>query len=190
MSLDAVTRSLRTLSIPVLRDLSAWLEQALEQPIAGELPASDLIPGSPAISIPRTVASQLPMLLGAGPGLTPAGDDLLAGVLLSLHRINRDDLALMIWKLLEPQLSLRTNLISSAHLCLAAQGQCAESMNELLALVFAESSVVNGSSVVSNSSRGQCLEATATRIKRLVEGMGATSGWDTLAGMSLVLLAL
>ena len=58
--------------------------------------------------------SKLP---GAGPGLTPSGDDLLAGVMLALHRLHHAGS----WRRCfgnnwSPMLATRTNAISAAHL--------------------------------------------------------------------------
>jgi hypothetical protein len=146
---------------------------------------------------------QIGELLGAGPGLTPSGDDLLAGVLLSLHRLQRVNVAHMLWQVIDPQLTQRTNVISAAHLRMAAHGQCAEPINSLLAYVFAEA---NGEMCFENRQPDHTFERCtaeqgyhpepeniqqiATAIQSQANRIGASSGWDTLAGISVVLHAL
>lgn len=60
-------------------------------------------------------------LLGLGPGLTPAGDDVLAGLLVALHHHPR--LRDPLWADLGPLASARTTALSAALLRHAAAGQ-------------------------------------------------------------------
>ncbi|MFT4728932.1 MAG: hypothetical protein ACI9UN_003445 [Granulosicoccus sp.] len=108
-------------------------------------------------------------LLGAGPGLTPAGDDAIAGVMLALLRFQRADLVKAIWKAIESSLPVLTNEISAAHLEQAAEGFCSESMNEVLDQIF------------------QAEEIEAATLVTALNGMGCTSGWDTLGGVAMVI---
>src|SRR5690606_34858462 len=64
-------------------------------------------------------------LLGLGPGLTPSGDDFLAGALAALYGVGARDHVQLLWSKLEPCLSSATNEISAAHLRCAASGQLA-----------------------------------------------------------------
>jgi hypothetical protein len=115
-------------------------------------------------------------LVGLGPGLTPAGDDFLGGLLfaaLHLQAAYSDALRweqqpiddLLIWA--RP----RTNSISHAILCDHARGDGAEPLHDL----------------VSSLLRGQDLPMPAVR--RLLD-IGSTSGWDiftgAMAGMLLI----
>jgi hypothetical protein len=118
-------------------------------------------------------------ILGAGPGMTPAGDDLLAGVLLALHSICRDDLAGVLWQKLEPHVMERTNVISCAHLQLAASGQCSEALLKLINCLYHNAA----------AQESDDLSVMVKEINSLSMVMGASSGWDTLAGISLVLRA-
>jgi hypothetical protein len=108
-------------------------------------------------------------LLGAGPGLTPAGDDVIAGVMLALLRFQRADLVKSIWKAIESSLPVLTNEISAAHLEQAAKGFSGESMNALLHEIF------------------QAEEIRAATLATTLNGMGCTSGWDTLGGVAMVI---
>jgi len=184
--LGALDSSFRRQCFPALLCLSRWLEVYLDcdaEPYPDSSPSGnhDSLPDARRVAQMTEEASlQLPALLGAGPGLTPAGDDLLAGVMLALHRVDRAPLADLIWKQLEPQLVFRTNAISGAHLCLAAKGQCSETMLQLLELLFIEST----------HHEPDDAQSMAMDIQTLANRMGASSGWDSLAGMSLVLRAL
>jgi len=107
--------------------------------------------------------------LGAGPGLTPAGDDVLAGIMLALIRFRRADLAESLWQTIAPSLTVLTNTISAAHLEQASQGCCGESMSGLLDEVF----------------HAEKIEAVT--IAHVLDSMGCTSGWDTLGGVAMVI---
>ncbi len=70
-------------------------------------------------SLPDRVST----LVGAGPGLTPSGDDLLCGILLGLRLHPRGSLSLVerLWAVVRPRLTTTTSL-SAALLTEAAQG--------------------------------------------------------------------
>lgn len=161
---SAVDLGLRRQCLPALKCLYRWVKSARDTPVEDVQKSISLVPA----------------LLGAGPGLTPSGDDLLAGVFLALHRLQRADLADSLWQVLEPHLEQRTNSISAAHLRMAALGQCSESVLSLLECVFSGSGCHQSDDV----------QASATNIQSQANRIGASSGWDTLAGMSLVLRTL
>jgi len=104
-------------------------------------------------------------LIGLGPGLTPAGDDLLGGAMCALYAAGRPGLAkrLAAWAL--PLAAAGTSRISRAHLDCAAQGECGEAVND---------------AIVALLSGG---EPDLARI----DAIGHTSGWDALAGAALAL---
>lgn len=159
----AIDASLVKHSLPALKCLYSWLRSTR--------PLSDT-------EYPNSL-SQVSALLGAGPGLTPSGDDLLAGVMLALHCLDRADLADFLWAVLEPHLQRRTNVISGAHLRMAALGQCSEPVLSLLNCVFNNS----------GCHQAEDVQVVAADIHSLANSIGASSGWDMLAGMSLVLRA-
>lgn len=189
--LDALERSLRLHCMPALLILSQWLRQSLERhdekyrDESARVNDANVRCTQCVVAITDEMSSQVPNLLGAGLGLTPSGDDLLAGIMLALHRINRTDLANALWELLEPKVGSRTNIISCAHLQLAAKGQCSEPMLQLLEYLFSNNIVKQRNGV-----KAAGVQAAADDIQTLANRIGASSGWDTLAGMSLVLRAL
>jgi hypothetical protein len=107
------------------------------------------------------------VLIGLGPGLTPSGDDLIAGVLIALRTLLRADTAeqLGAWALCLA--ATRTGTISSAHLAAAAAGEGAEPLHRVLAAICAGD------------------EAGLEREVDAVAGIGHCSGWDALAGVAL-----
>jgi hypothetical protein len=129
-----------------------WLEAALA--------AASGAPSPP----PAEAAS----LVGLGPGLTPSGDDLVAGMLLALQAEGRADLARSLagWAL--PLARERTTIISRAHLACAAAGEGAAALHDTLAAVRA----------ADRRRLAAGLDAVAA--------IGHTSGWDALAGIAAV----
>lgn len=141
---------------PALAALDGWLAETLD----------DALEGSPDPA-PHDVVG----LLGAGPGLTPAGDDLLAGALLALHRLHRADAARTLWRALAPALAARTHPFAAAQLALAAEGECAARVVGLLDDLFDTSDA---------ASSGVLL---ASRL----DAIGASSGRDLAAGIAAVI---
>lgn len=121
---------------------------------------------------PPEAAAGVKELIGAGPGLTPSGDDFLAGSLLGLHAIGGGASALKAWGRVAPLLPQRTHAISAAHLACAAAGRLAETQHELLGALL--------------SGSRECLDIG---IKALSE-QDHTSGWDGLAGIACTLRKL
>jgi len=106
-------------------------------------------------------------LVGLGPGLTPAGDDLLCGVLVALHAIGQAALARDLYAAIGEVAPFATSPLSAACLKAAAEGQSSEPLHETIVALLANASVARP------------LEAVAR--------IGHTSGWDALAGAVLVL---
>lgn len=106
----------------------------------------------------NALSNEVEALIGAGPGVTPAGDDYLGGVLIALHHLERKPQAASLWRWLEPRLG-RTSAISAAYLRAAAQGEGHEALH----------AVLNGGDLGG-------LDAT-----------GHAPGWDALAGAVAVL---
>lgn len=114
-------------------------------------------------------------LAGLGPGLTPAGDDFIAGVLLALAlvRQQRGDTALNeIATLLVETAAPRTHEISAAYLRAAFDGQVGERWHPLLAALAAG----DGAEIAAAASP--------------VLATGETSGADMLAGFVVGIGAL
>ena len=114
-------------------------------------------------------------LAGLGPGMTPAGDDFIAGVLLALAlvRAQRSDPALNdVASMLVETAAPRTHEISAAYLRAAYDGQVSERWHPLLAALAA----------------GDAKQITAT--VEPVLATGETSGADMLAGFVVGIGAL
>ncbi len=107
------------------------------------------------------------VLIGLGPGLTPSGDDLIAGALVALRALVRPEAAdqLAAWAL--PLAATRTGVISRAHLISAAAGEAAEPLHRVLAAICATD------------------EVGLERELDAVDRIGHCSGWDALVGVAL-----
>lgn len=109
------------------------------------------------------------LLVGLGPGLTPSGDDLLGGMMLALTALDLNDLRDALWDAVGSELDDLTVPISAMHLSAAADGLGAEAMHRMIGAIIA---------------------GDAPDIARLLPTMseiGASSGWDALAGAVLTL---
>jgi hypothetical protein len=151
---SAVQSALRLSSIESLSGLVDWLQTGFADVNAACDKSHD--------------ASAALGLVGAGPGLTPAGDDVIAGVMLALARFQRTDLVNSIWQSIAPGLPILTNSISAAHLEQAAKGYCGKPMNDLLYEIF------------------QAQKIEVDTLGAVLNSMGCTSGWDTLGGVMIV----
>jgi len=103
-------------------------------------------------------------LLGLGPGLTPSGDDFIAGMMIAFHGIGEIVKAELIWQATTPQVGISTNPISYAHLQSASTGYGSAALHNALAMIVS----------------GRTLEIQSAIIR--VAAIGHTSGWDALAG--------
>jgi hypothetical protein len=134
----------------------------------GELPPDELLPGRlpPGELLPgRLLPGRLPevdALLGAGPGLTPYGDDVLAGALVTLAALG----APVTGFAARARVFERTTFVSAALLVHAARGEC---VPQLAALVTA---LRTGS--------------VATEVAALL-AVGHTSGAGLLEGVRAIL---
>lgn len=111
-------------------------------------------------------------LIGLGPGLTPSGDDLLGGCMIALHSLGRKDMAEELGRMVLREARTRTGTISRAHLACAAQGEGSEALHDTILALGVE----NDHCLI------RCLDKIGT--------IGATSGWDAVAGVFLVMKAL
>lgn len=136
-------------AVPPVGGLCSWLGRAM----AGDLAEWD------------APVNDVEQLLGLGPGLTPSGDDFLAGVMIALHALGQhatlQSLSLSIRRLMVD----RTSAISAAHLSAAMSGTGSAAVHRLL-----QDILVN---------HGADLNADLEDIARI----GHTSGWDCLAGI-------
>jgi uncharacterized protein DUF2877 len=126
---------------PALRALDRWLD-------------------SVGVPVPPAVHE----LLGLGPGLTPSGDDYLAGALVTLRAVGREAAADRLWLSLRAAADRRTHAISRAHLAAAAAGEAHEALHLCLEQLL-----------------GAGNAQWDTPLTRL-NGVGHCSGWDGFAG--------
>ena len=117
---------------------------------------------------PRGLPEALARLIGLGPGLTPSGDDFLAGALATLHRLGRHEEADALWRLIEPLTPERTHPISISHLRAAARGGLSEALHAILHTLAGDG----------DWPQLDCWP-----------NLGHSSSWDALAGVATVLRA-
>jgi hypothetical protein len=129
--LTALRRALAAvLSAPPARSAARTTDAAAPERAAAERATGDRAAGD-RVAADRAAEAALD-LLGLGPGLTPSGDDLLAGMLLALDGLERQDLVAPIGARLLAAAPERTTRISRAHLAAAALGQGAAPLHDLL----------------------------------------------------------
>ena len=141
-AITGATSSLLEYARPALAALDQWLA------------------GSPRDPVP----AQAEMLIGLGPGLTPSGDDYLAGMLIALRALDRAEAAAALWRWLEARADRGTSEISAAHLAAAAAGEAHEALHDCL-----------------NALLGAKAPRWKARFAQL-DRVGHCSGWDGLAG--------
>ena len=125
-------------------------------------------------------------MIGAGNGLTPAGDDFVCGVLVALRLYGMTDSIEHIRELLHSGGLNRTNTISAAHMCEVVAGRLSER-----SLVMVERSF-ELLRVLRASGPGHKLQVTraASKLSAACDAIGASSGWDFLAGLISTLVIL
>ncbi len=111
-------------------------------------------------------------LVGLGPGLTPSGDDFWCGVMLALRTLGYWDILERVSSTVLKQAKRRTNKISRAHQECAAAGQGAHALHETI------------------SAMGVNDEARLRSALCELDGIGHTSGWDSLAGVVCVMVSV
>ena len=151
LSLSLVQRSLIKSTTPAIDALKVWLAECLQFNRV-----SDCSP-------------QVAPLLGAGPGLTPSGDDFLAGVLLALHVLGRTELKNSLWRCLDAERMHRTHAISNQFLVLAHAGKANVHISTCLNLLL------------------QGHHVQSQLINRALSSVGSSSGWDSFYGIAVVL---
>ncbi|MBI4279280.1 MAG: DUF2877 domain-containing protein [Armatimonadetes bacterium] len=143
-------------------------------------------------------------LTGLGPGLTPAGDDFLAGLLLGLHAARvessarwraaarkpaamaRELAAAEAGAAITAAVEGRTTRISLAYLAAAAGGLASAPWHRL---VKALAGHPRASTISARTERNEAPEAVADAVDRVLR-VGETSGADMLAGFVATLLAV
>jgi hypothetical protein len=109
-------------------------------------------------------------LIGRGPGLTPSGDDVLAGALLGLHATGNTALAVQLGAHVVAASIDGTSPLSAAFLRCAIDGETSAPLHQAL------------STARTNADWPAALDT--------LNHIGHTSGWDHLAGFLLALTAV
>jgi Protein of unknown function (DUF2877) len=104
-------------------------------------------------------------LIGLGPGLTPSGDDVLAGALLGLHACGQRSLAGQLGAHVATASIVGTSPLSAAFLHCAIAGETSAPLHQAL------------STALTNADWRAALDS--------LDRIGHTSGWDHLAGFLL-----
>ena len=138
------------LARPAWDALERWLAHAVADAATGHAP--EAVTGT---------------LIGLGPGLTPSGDDVFCGVLITLKLLGCHHAAAALWSWLLAHLDERTSELSAAHLRAAALGHGHAALHAVLEC---------------NPDDHSALDAALHRLGRV----GHCSGWDALAGGALV----
>jgi len=154
-SVKSMDQAIARFARPSVHNLLDWLR-------------SEVVLGTNSPPPPTNICA----LIGAGSGLTPSGDDLLAGVLLTLQLGGYSRSSQRLWELLQSSVSVRTNRISAELLQQAAAGRAGEHALSVLALYTAPGRLA------------------AEELSAQLAQMGSTSGWDFLAGVVLALDAV
>ena len=119
-------------------------------------------------------------LLGCGDGLTPAGDDILLGALITAIHFEQPRLYKPLTKWLMRHATERTNQISSAHLMNATQGQAIETVHTLL------NALTHHINNPDSATKRPSTESLQKAIRDLLHH-GQSSGYYTIAGVLQVL---
>jgi len=168
-------------------NLAALARAAAKQPARDGLGGTIAGAGSPLIEHARpamdavdawllsggaSIPPRARALVGLGPGLTPAGDDYLAGLMIGLRATGNRSAAAALWSWLQPQTAALTSAISGAHLAAAARGEAHEALHACVAALFES-------------------EAARARVRwryllSRLDAVGHCSGRDGLAGVVAV----
>jgi hypothetical protein len=126
-------RGLGTAPPARLADAVSWLTGRVADPLdaSGRAAVADLVEALATGQSPREPVGQL---LGRGPGLTPTGDDVLAGALVSLIALGAPA-ALSLGTAITAAAPDATTTVSVALLRHAARGECIPQLADLLAAV-------------------------------------------------------
>ena len=110
-------------------------------------------------------ARGLDQLIGLGYGLTPSGDDFLAGVVMGFHKMQKHRQAILLARHLYSKAQGKTTTISLAFYRALADGRVAEPYLLFLDMI------------------GRKEDAQREHLFNRLTHFGGTSGWDTLAGI-------
>ncbi len=110
--------------------------------------------------------SDVQRLTGLGPGLTPSGDDVIGGMMIAAHVLGEASAAGQLWQYLRPITASSTGPIARAHLAAAAEGMGAPALHRAIG------AMIDG------------MPKDPRRILAGIDGVGHTSGWDAMVGVT------
>lgn len=119
----------------------------------------------PEGGLDTSIAEGLKPLMGLGPGLTPSGDDFLAGIVMGLFKTGHHHEAAMLAHYFCQEACDRVTDIGLAFYRALAEGLVAEPYHRFLAAL------------------GTGNSRTLDPLMKQVSNVGGTSGWDTIAGI-------
>jgi hypothetical protein len=165
-----------TLPNRVNSSCASWLDP-------GNLALTDLSRDLAAAALAgRPVAPHLRGLIGAGAGLTPSGDDAVAGVLLALRSAGRLDAVGRIASHLRPLLT-RTTSISAALLRAAAEGYAVPEVVTLVEAVHGSTNRKSGTIPPDSAPFDDWFRLADPRLVERVLAIGHSSGRDLVSGV-------
>jgi hypothetical protein len=171
----AVTRWWRTPSPALDQAAVARAQRASLRPPALDGTTQQLVDELTAALAPQAldnaVRAPVTRLLGLGPGLTPLGDDILAGTLVTLSALGAMGALKQLGRAVLAGAPRATTLVSSALLWHAARGECVPQLEAFL------TALGNGS------------PATATETRAALLRVGHLSGAGLLHGVAAALRA-
>ncbi len=138
-----------------IRLLDDWLDQVLRDP---DMPTAQEPEG-------------LNLLMGLGPGLTPAGDDVLGGMMIAAHALGEEAVARRLWRCARPLAEKAAGPIARAHLAAAADGMGADGVHRAIDAILRGRAEDFGSVIAG------------------IDAIGHSSGWDAMAGVTRFLEA-
>lgn len=146
-----------------LTQYSSLLTQSLQQSLSS--------------SNEMNISNELKGIIGCGEGLTPAGDDILVGVLTTLHYLSYNNfIQLREWVL--HHAPGNTSKISMAHLMAAANGQAVEYVHDIL------------DTICINEQLDSYKQETLSELAYKLANYGSSSGNYALTGVLAVLKSM
>ncbi len=164
-----------------------WLTGRVADPLdlGGRTAVAELVEALAAGQAPDVPVSRL---LGRGPGLTPTGDDVLAGALVTLHALGSPAWA-SLSQTVRAQAPGATTTVSAALLRHAADGACIPQLADLLVAVGGGTRVDSGGSATPDGPAPQGTAGALPRAAGALLAVGHCSGAGLLHGV-LVAVAI
>lgn len=165
-SLGLVVSNFLPLNMHKLRRQASALTQALHNRFIEVISRVRHLPVLlPSGQLNYSLTEELSKLIGLGPGLTPSGDDFLAGIVMGLFKAGKQDEAASLAHYFHRAASGRVSEISLTFYRALTEGLAAEPYYHLLEAI------------------GQGDFRELELLLKRVSLLGGTSGWDTITGI-------